>query len=77
MDEDFDALLASPLLQAPDDFTQRVMQQVHYLPLPARPTPVPRLLQRLQWLAFIGGGALGIVQLAAFMFGIWAAGSAG
>jgi hypothetical protein len=76
MDKDLDALLGAPLLDVPDDFTQRVMQQVQYLPQPQLPRR-RGWQEKLQALALIAGGILGATQLAVFMFGIWAASSAG
>lgn len=74
MDEDLDLLLADgALLRAPDGFAGRVMARVWLQPLPARHAG---LLARLQQLALIGAGLAGAAQLAAFMFGIWAASSA-
>ena len=74
--DEFDDLLRSDLLHTPDDFSAQVMQQIYRMPLPL-PLPQPRLSwqQKLQNLALIAGGILGAVQLAAFMFGIWAASS--
>ena len=74
MDNDLDALLRAELLQPPVDFTKRVMQQLKYFPIPARRSG---LLEKLQSLALIIGGIVGAAQLAAFMFGIWTASSAG
>ncbi len=74
MDKDLDKLLESGLLEAPEDFPERVMQRIDSLPLPdSRSRP----WEMLQWLALIGGGVLGIAQLAGFIFGIWAAVTAG
>jgi hypothetical protein len=73
-DDDLDTLLGGDLLQPPDDFARRVMQRVHRLPLPARHAG---LLAKLQNLALCAGAVAGAAQLAAFMFGIWAAASAG
>lgn len=74
MDKDLDTLLASGLLEVPDDFSQRVMQRIHSAPAPARRMSLP---EKLQGLGLIIGGVLGLAQLAAFMFGIWAASAAG
>jgi hypothetical protein len=77
MSDGLDALLRSDLLCPPTDFAQRVMQQ-----LPPQPQPQPRRnrWQRLRWLAtatgLIGGGLLGLSQLASFVFGLWIAASA-
>lgn len=37
MDKDLEGLLASGLLETPEDFAQRVMQRIDGLPLPVRP----------------------------------------
>jgi hypothetical protein len=74
MDEDLDELLGSDLLTVPEDFADRVMQRVGQSPLPTRRSQAKT---RLQWLALIGGTIVGIAQLAAFVFGVWAAVAAG
>ncbi len=74
MDKDWDPLLESGLLEAPEDFPERIMQRIDSLPLPDRRS---RSWEMLQGLALISGGILGIAQLAGFMFGIWAAVTAG
>jgi hypothetical protein len=70
MDKELDTLLESGLLSVPDDFTDRVMREVHLSPLPA---PRRNWRERLQWLALLGGATLGTFELSAFIFGIWAA----
>jgi hypothetical protein len=55
-------------LDVPEDFTQRVMQRIAWLPLPEREA---RLLDWLQWLALALGAALGLEQLLTFMLGVW------
>lgn len=72
-DDELDALLQSGLLAVPDDFTERVMRKVRASPLPA---PRHAWAERLQWLALVGGAVLGAFEVAAFIFGIWAATSA-
>ena len=72
-DEWLDPLMESGLLQVPDDFTERVMQQVRLLPLPGR---MSRWREQLQWLVLLGATTLGAMQLLGFVFGIWAATSA-
>ena len=74
MDKDLDMLLESGLLDVPDDFSQRVMRRIDGVQAPARRLSLP---EKLQNLALILGGVLGLAQLAAFMFGIWAASAAG
>jgi RNA polymerase sigma-70 factor (ECF subfamily) len=70
MKKDLDELLGSGLLTVPEDFPGRIMRQVEELPVPGRR---PLVRERLQWLALLGGAIVGIAQLVAFMFGIWAA----
>ncbi len=82
MDKDLDTLLASGLLDVPDDFSRQVMLRIHSAPAPT-PLPAPEPARGLSWaeklqsLALIFGGILGLAQLAAFMFGIWTASAAG
>jgi len=82
MNDELDALLQNDLLQAPADFTQRVMQRIEPLPRPAirvatPARPAPQRWQRLRWLAtatgLVGSGLLGLSQLASFVFGLWLA----
>ncbi|MET3133656.1 hypothetical protein AAKU55_003946 [Oxalobacteraceae bacterium GrIS 1.11] len=74
MDKDLEQLLGDAALEPPDDFTRQVMQRVWNLPPPARRASWQT---RLQQLALILGGIAGAAQLAGFMFGVWAASSAG
>lgn len=74
MSDPMDRLLSEPLLQPPDDFTERVMQRIQTLPAPA---PSRRRAGWLAWLALAAGALLGAAQLAGFMFGIWTAATAG
>ncbi|MBJ7311692.1 hypothetical protein ACFOLJ_01880 [Rugamonas sp. CCM 8940] len=74
MDKDLDALLSTPLLDVPDNFTQGVMRRVQFLPLPQRHSG---WLEKLQGLVLVVGGILGATQLAAFLFGMWSASAAG
>jgi hypothetical protein len=80
MDKDLDQLLASDLLEVPQDFAQSVMTRVRELPLPliaVLPPAADRSKEWLQWLALIGGAILGMAQLSGFIFGIWAASTVG
>lgn len=74
MDEELDDLLGGDWLDTPADFTARVMRSVQYAPLPVRR---PSWRDSLQGWALAIAGAAGAVQLAAFMFGVWAASTAG
>ena len=74
MNDDVNTVLNDALLQPPADFTQAVMQRVALLPLPlgAAPGPRWRRLRRVAAAAgLIGGGLLGLSQLASFVFGLW------
>jgi hypothetical protein len=76
MTDDLDDLLHSGIFDPPEDFTRRVMARVSELPPPEMPGRVSRARERIQWIALLGAGLVGVVQLAAFMFGIWAASAA-
>ncbi len=77
MNEDLDTFLREELLVLPQDFTQRVMRKIDELPIPALIEQPRRREKGLQWIAFIGTGLFGAVQLVAFIFGIWTATAAG
>ncbi len=74
--DDLDELLRSGPPGAPADFSARVMQQISGLPVlqpQPQPQPLPPHWQTLaQWLALIAAAALGISQVLAFIFGLWA-----
>ena len=70
MTDDLDTLLESNLLEAPTDFSQRVMRAVNGVPPAIHRVQLQRFLQ---WLAVITATLMGIEQLAGFIFGIWAA----
>ena len=85
MNDELDALLRRADAGAPADFSARVMRRVELLPLPARRTTWrtrwrttwrtrwPELALRLgQRLALITAAALGIGQVLAFIFSLWA-----
>lgn len=85
MKNDLDTLLQNDFLQPPPDFTERVMQRIQNLPQSASlsATPAyahPTFWSRLRWIAtitgLIGGGMLGLSQIAGFVFGLWLAASA-
>ena len=75
--DELDELLRSGPPGAPADFSARVMQQIsglpglHPQPQP-QPLPPPRWQTLAQWLALIAAAALGISQVLAFIFGLWA-----
>ena len=69
MNKDLDALLAAGPLSVPDDFAEKVMCEIQGLPMPP---PKQTWRSRLQWLAIVGGMALGAVEVFSFIFGIWA-----
>jgi len=72
MNNDLEQLLRSDLLSVPDDFSDRVMRNIQYLPLP---TKRPGWREHLQWLAMGGAMIFGVMEVFAFMFGIWTAAS--
>lgn len=74
MDENIEKLLGENRFDPPEAFLAKVMQQVDMLPLPQPESPTRK---RLQWIALLGATFAGFVQLAAFLFGIWAATTAG
>lgn len=81
MNDDLDALFKSHLLQPPADFTQRVMQNIQPLSrYTAEPRAQPNVWSQLGKVAaslgLVGGGLLGLSQLANFVLGVWLAGSA-
>ena len=71
MADEIDSLVEELSHEPPDDFLEAVMQRIDDLPLPVR---APRA--DLQWLALIAAALAGFAQLAAFLFGIWAASTA-
>ena len=77
MTNELDELLHSGPPSAAADFSARVMQQITALPLHTRlPTRLPQRPPRwqsvAQWLALIAAAALGMSQVLAFIFGLWA-----
>lgn len=77
-----DKELAVGFLEVPDGFEQRVMARIGLEPLPeglaersaervgwARPGR--RARRWIEWLALIGGTLVGLLQLFAFIFGVW------
>lgn len=80
MKDELDTLLQDDLLQPPQDFTQRMMHRIQQLPqhrsLPAAHAKPPSpLWNLLRWIAtfagLIGGGILGLSQIAGFVFAFW------
>ncbi len=68
MDNDLDTVLASDLLDIPDDFTQRVMDGVRCIS--QRDFKKMSWLERLQNHLFITGGIVSLSRFAVFMCGI-------
>ena len=85
MNNDLDALMQTDCLDPPDDFTQRVMQRIQLRRYAAQSTSIVAAERtgrwsRLRWLSaatgLVGGGLLGLSQLASFVFCLWLAGAA-
>jgi len=85
MKNDLDTLLRDDLLQAPPDFTERLMQRIQQLPQRTSLSATPAQAHAAFWsnlrriaamTGLIGAGALGLGQIAGFVFGLWLAGSA-
>lgn len=80
---DLDRLLREAELPVPDGFAERLMSrlpaQLEPLPWPesAATPPLPRWRRAARALLWLGGGALGLSQLLAYVFGVWLASSAG
>ena len=76
MNDELDAMLRKDVLQPPTDFVERVMKN---LPVQIRSESEPFFGQRLRrWVARVGlasaaavGAAVGLTQLASFVFGLW------
>jgi hypothetical protein len=73
-DDPLERLLQAEPLDVPQGFSERVMQRITYLPLPAQGS---QPLEWLQWLALSGGALAGIGQVLSFVFGIWMVSAAG
>lgn len=73
MNVDVDALLRDELLSVPEGFARRVMCEVYAQPSPEM---VSRKRERLQWIALIAAAGLGVSQVLAFIFGMWATSAA-
>lgn len=78
MNDPLDTLMRNDWLRPPADFTQTVMRRVAALPRPAAATTARwhTLRRAAAVAAMIGGGLLGLTQLAAYVFGPWLAGAA-
>jgi hypothetical protein len=77
MPEDYEDLMRVGLLEPPAGFSERVMAEIERSPIPDFSYRSDRRRERVEFLTLIGAGLLGAAQLAAFMFGIWTATSAG
>ncbi len=69
MNKELENLLKDELLSVPNDFTERVMNEINQSPMPAKKTE----RKWLQWLVVMCTGSLGLVELFLFIFGIWTA----
>ncbi len=78
-DKEIDELLSHGLVQAPDDFRNRVMQQVaeHERNRLSVPRAEADPLTWWQWSAVILGAVLGIGQVLRFIFAVWLVTAAG
>lgn len=75
-DAQLDQLLAGTnRLQVPDDFEQRIMQEIAALPETA--TATRKTSQWWQLAGLLGAGIPGIAQIISFIFSIWSVTSAG
>jgi len=80
-DPDLDALLRSTPGSAPADFADRVLQRLAQQPAGARPhgahhqpvQPAGRWRALAERAALLAAAALGMGQVLAFIFGLWAA----
>ncbi len=69
MNDALEVLLHLGHSDAPKHFSASVMRRIAVLPLPQRR---PRWRTLAQQLAFIAAAALGVSQVLAFIFGLWA-----
>jgi hypothetical protein len=74
MEDELDRLLRTPILRPPPDFAGQVMMRIQHLPAPEA---VPRWQSAWRWLALAAAAVPAMLQLLAFMFGMWAATAAG
>ncbi len=74
MEDELDRLLRTPLLTPPPDFAGRVMEHIQHLPAQEM---APHRQPVWHWLALAAGGIPAVLQLLAFIFGMWAATAAG
>lgn len=79
-DAGLDALLRTAPEPAPADFADRVLQRLAdrdtvapLLRQPARPQPAPRWRRLAERAALLAAATLGMGQVLAFIFGLWAA----
>ena len=76
LDTDLDALLQAAPDPAPADFADRMLQRLARQPA-AGPVPAPSRWRRLaERAALLGAAALGMGQVLAFIFGLWATAAA-
>ncbi len=68
MNKELENLLKDELLSIPNDFTERVMNEINQ-------SPMSKKIGRnwLQWFVVMCTGSLGLVELFSFIFGIWTA----
>jgi hypothetical protein len=73
MKVDIDTLLRADLLSVPEDFSRHVMREIYAQPVPKT---ISSKRERLQWLALLATAGLGLSQVLAFIFGMWATSAA-
>lgn len=70
MNKELETLLTEDLLSVPNDFTERVMNEINRASMPVS---IKKERKWLQWFVVMCTGSLGIVELFSFIFGIWTA----
>jgi len=79
-------LLESDLLEAPTDFTERVLREIEFeapdqtnnaLTNNLQEDTSAELIAWWQWLAVAGGSLVGMTQVTRFIFGFWLSAAAG
>jgi hypothetical protein len=74
MEDELDRMLRAPLVAPPPDFAAGVVELAARAPKPERAQP---WRSAAQWLTLAVAGIPALIQLLAFMLGMWAATTAG